>query len=279
MTYDDPLESIRGCYYAVMDGAGNDFVIVDLRQGGTMTDKAIAALANRDGIYGCDQVIGIEDGPAMKIWNADGSVAEACGNASRCVAEILMREEGTSAVTFGSPAGQLSAKRRDKMVSVDMGEPRLRWDQIPISHPTSDTTALPVPTDILTRFGLIAPVGVNMGNPHAVFFIDNADPFPLELMGPEVEEHPLFPEKVNVTVASKAEAGFRARTWERGVGITKACGTAACAVLVSAVRTKLSASRSGLVHVDGGTLMIAWDEHTNRVTMAGPTKLHEQGTL
>jgi len=275
---DQPLETLAGCPFAIMDGAGNDFVIVDLRHGGEMTPEAAKHLGDRDGDFGCDQIIGLAQGPKMLIWNADGSEAGACGNAARCVADWVLRETGAETCQFESPTGLLQAARRNNLIEVDMGEPRLAWNEIPITAETDDTAALPLPTDILNKYQVIAPVGVSMGNPHAVFFVDDAERFTLEPFGAEVEVHPLFPDRVNVTVASKAEAGFRTRTWERGVGITKACGTAACATVVAAVRLGQS-MRSSLVHADGGTLMIRWDEDTNRVFMAGPTKLHEQGTL
>ncbi|NRA29888.1 MAG: diaminopimelate epimerase [Parvularculaceae bacterium] len=275
---DDPLAPLAGRDFALMDGAGNDFVIVDLRRGGDITPEAAQHLADRDGIFGGDQIIGLVAGPKMLIWNADGSEAGACGNAARCVADWLLRETGTDSVEFDSPSGMLRAARKGGMIEVDMGAPRLEWDEIPIAEECADTTALPLPTDVLNKWQVIAPVGVSMGNPHAIFFVDDAEALELEKFGAEVEVHPMFPDRVNVTLASKADAGFRTRTFERGVGITKACGTAACATLVAAVRIG-QAVRSSLIHADGGTLMIRWDEDTNHVFLAGPTKLHERGVL
>lgn len=275
----DPLLSLQGCPFFVMDGAGNDFVIVDLRQGGEMTAEAARYLGHRQGPFGCDQIIGIVEGPAMAIWNADGSEAGACGNAARCVASLLFDERGGTKLTFGSPSGQLSASRGDGLIEVDMGEPRFAWNRIPIAEEIDDTGALPLPAAVLEPYGLEAPVGVSMGNPHAVFFVEDAEAAPLHAFGPVIEIHPLFPDRVNVSVASPAgDSTLRVRTWERGVGITKACGTAACAVQVAAAQTG-RAGRMGVIEADGGTLGIIWDEASGHVLMAGPIRLHRKGTF
>lgn len=274
-----PLASLAGCPFRVMDGAGNDFVIVDMRAGGRMTEAAARFLGDRLGPYGCDQVIGITEGPFMQIWNADGSPAGACGNAARCVADILMEEAGSADMRFGSPAGVLAASRDARgMVTVDMGSPRWSWEEIPLSRPVAETRALPLPADLLAAHGLDAPVGISMGNPHAVFFVADAEAIALDRLGPRVETDPLFPGRANVTVASPRGGGFRTRTWERGVGITRACGTAACATLVAAVRTGRK-ERSAAIEADGGRLAISWDAGSGRVLMAGPVRLHRLGTL
>ncbi|MEM9838646.1 MAG: diaminopimelate epimerase [Pseudomonadota bacterium] len=275
---DDALKNLAGCPYWVMDGAGNDFVVVDMRAGGFMTSDAARYLGDREGPFGCDQIIGIVYGTSMLIWNQDGTEAGACGNAARCVAWLLMDEVKSNLATFGSPGGTLQAKRDGERVTVDMGTPRLEASQIPVAEPCDDTSLLPLSPGLLAKYGLNRPVGVSMGNPHAVFFVDDAEAMPLEALGPEIETHPLFPDRVNVTVASAQPRGFRARTWERGVGITKACGTAACATLVAAVR-RGHAHRKAQIEADGGTLTIAWDEDTGRVTMTGPVQLHQHGVF
>jgi diaminopimelate epimerase len=282
VTSSPALAPLSGCPFFVMDGAGNDFVMVDLRAGGRMTEEAARFLGDRRGPFGCDQIIGIAENdsrPAMLIWNADGSEAAACGNAARCVAELLMTERGEDAIRFGSPAGELSAKRLGERVAVDMGRPRLRWDEIPLSQKLPQTLQLPVDEGVLERYGLTPPVGVSMGNPHAVFFVADAEAEPLASFGPLIEHDPLFPDRVNCSVASIGENGrIRLRTWERGVGLTMACGTAACASLVAAHRIELLGRRAE-VRADGGELLIAWDNETGRVEMAGPTKLHRRGTF
>lgn len=273
------LEPLAGCPFAIMDGAGNDFVIADLREGGMMTAAAARHLGDRAGPFGCDQVITIEPGPAMGIWNADGSRAGACGNAARCVAKLLLDEQGGDAITFGSPAGPLQAVMHgDLLVDVDMGEPRFAWDEIPLGAPVESTLHLPLPESLLARFGLAAPAGVSMGNPHAVFFVEDSEAAALTTFGPLVETDPLFPDRCNVSVVSRRGGALRVRTWERGVGITKACGTAACASLVAAHRLGL-AGREANVIADGGTLTIRWDETSGHVHMAGPVRLHRRGTF
>ncbi|GGY47466.1 diaminopimelate epimerase [Parvularcula lutaonensis] len=274
----DPLEPLEGRPFWIMDGAGNDFVIVDLRDGGTMTTDAARALGDRSGPYGCDQVIGLIEGPAMRIWNADGSEAGACGNAARCIASLLFDEEGGEILRFGSPSGELHASRASGQIEVDMGAPRLGWRDIPLSEAVDDTIALPLPPGLLQRHGLEPPAGVSMGNPHAVFFVTDAEATDLAAFGPTIENHALFPERCNVSVVSREDGGLRLRTWERGVGITRACGTAACATLVSAARRGLT-GRSSAIRADGGTLHITWDEKTGHVLMAGPVQLRRKGVF
>jgi diaminopimelate epimerase len=265
-----------------MDGAGNDFVVVDLRRGGEMSEAAARHLGDRSGPFGCDQIIGIASGSdtaMMLIWNADGSEAGACGNAARCVADLLMEERTADSISFGSPSGPLAARRAaDQLVAVDMGRPRLAWHEIPVSRELSQTLELPVDASVLDRYGLTAPVGVSMGNPHAVFFVADAEREPLAAFGPLIEHDPLFPDRVNCSVASIQNGVIRLRTWERGVGVTRACGTAACASLVAASRLDLLGRRAKVV-ADGGELAISWDERTGRVEMAGPTRLHRSGVL
>lgn len=277
----DALGPLAGQPFFVMDGAGNDFVVVDLRDGGAMSAEAARALGDRDGPFGCDQVITLtrdENRVSMAIWNADGSEAGACGNAARCVADILMTESGSDRVTFGSPSGDLAAALREGLIEVDMGIPRLAWSEIPVAREVEDTRRLPLSPALLRDFDLPQPAGVSMGNPHAVFLVEDAEAAPLEAFGPLVETDPFFPDRVNCSVASIGGGHIRLRTWERGVGITKACGTAACAALVSAHRLGLS-GREAEIRADGGTLRIRWPETSGRVLMAGPTRLHRRGVF
>ncbi|MEM9421361.1 MAG: diaminopimelate epimerase [Pseudomonadota bacterium] len=283
----EALHPLDGCPYWLMDGVGNDFVIVDIRGGGKMTGGAARTLGERSGPFGCDQIISLEragSDTAMGIWNADGSTAGACGNAARCVGWLLMEGQGTNKVRFGAPGGVLEASRTsrktgDKDITVDMGEPKLHWQQIPLAEQMDDTRFIDIKLGPIDNPVLWGPSAVSMGNPHCVFFIPDAEIQPLERFGPLVENHPLFPDRANVTVATVREDGtIRARTWERGVGITDACGTAACATLVSAHRRRLT-GREATVEMDGGPLHIHWRETDDHVLMTGAVRLSGLGII
>ncbi len=255
-----------------MHGLGNDFVIFDGRQEPVkLTAAAISAMGDRRRGVGFDQLI-IIDPPKtagtdafMRIYNADGSEVGACGNATRCVAKLLIDESKKEGVTLETKAARLEAVMRKDKVSVDMGKAYLEWKDIPISH-EEDTLSLSISEGVLKH-----PVAVNVGNPHAVFFLQNNDieKVPLEKLGPKVENHSLFPEKVNVEIAHVINrAKIRMRVWERGVGITEACGTGACAVAVAGVRRGLT-QRKVTVVLDGGELEIEWRESDGHVVMTG----------
>ncbi|MEO1657423.1 MAG: diaminopimelate epimerase [Pseudomonadota bacterium] len=279
-TNQDPLGPLRGHPFLIMDGAGNDFVIADLRNGGVMTEAAAIELGDREGMWGADQIIALRQKggkPLMEIRNTDGSVAGACGNAARCVASILFEETDDETVTFGSPSGDLHAERLEESnVQVNMGPPRLEWQDVPLAEEAEDTRFVELPQGLLGPFGLKPPSCLSMGNPHAVFFVPDADKAEIEVFGPVIETNAAFPDRVNVSVASLTKEGLRVRTWERGVGMTRACGTAACASLVSAVRRNL-VPRQAEIRADGGFIDITWDEETNDVLMAGPVHLHRKG--
>jgi diaminopimelate epimerase len=278
------LDTLSGLPFRKMNGLGNDFVIVDLR--GTdvkMTAEAAKALGDRNGPYGCDQIITIENHGSdvfMGIHNADGSEAGACGNAARCFGWILMGETGEDAVTFLTPAGPSTAARLgEKRISVDMGEPKLHWQDIPLAEQMDDTRFIDVKLGPIDNPVLWGPSAVNMGNPHCVFFVDDVDEHALDKFGPMIEHHPLFPERANVSIAQVvSDYEIRLRVWERGVGITKACGTAACAALVSAHRRRLTARKATIV-LDGGPLAIEWRESDDHVIMAGPIELEYEGVI
>jgi diaminopimelate epimerase len=249
-----------------MHGLGNDFVIFDAREAPLEMDGARArALADRGTGIGCDQLILLEPSDKadvrMRIWNADGGEVEACGNASRCVALLLQGEAGgTSRIeTLG---GLVTAWNERGIATVDMGEPRFGWDEVPIAYPL-DTAALPTGWEDLQ-----SPFAVNVGNPHVVFFVDRAEAVELERLGPLIERDPLFPEGVNVNVASIEEERIRLRVWERGVGLTQACGTGACATAVAAISRGLATSTAE-VRLPGGTLLIAWQPGSS-ILMSGP---------
>lgn len=266
--------------YFKMNGCGNDFVILDARARGTMalSPEQARAIADRNTGLGCDQVIAIErsaEGDAfMRIWNADGGRIDACGNATRCVAWLLMEEGGAVSRRIETPAGMLYAERAgERLIAVDMGVPLLRWDEIPLAHAMA--------TDRMDYAvnGFEAPGAVNMGNPHVVFFVDDAGAVPIETLGPRIEHDALFPQRVNVEFAEvRSLRRIRMRVWERGAGVTKACGTGACATVVAAHRQG-RAERKVEVLVDGGSLEIEWRAGDDHVLMTGPIELESTGEL
>ena len=263
-----------------MHGLGNDFVILDARsQPLDLGPEGARAIADRRTGVGCDQVIVLqppESGLAdtrMRIFNADGGEVAACGNGARCVAAMVMEEQGNRHVIIETVAGLLDGEAAgDGMISVDMGPAALDWRDIPLAKPI-DTLHLGIGNGQLKD-----PVAVSMGNPHAVFFVDDAAAVALEASGPVLERHPLFPEYTNVEAAQVRPSGdIRVRVWERGVGITRACGSGACATLVAAHRRGLT-DRAADVELDGGRLRIEWLPD-NHVLMTGPVARTFSGTL
>ena len=263
-----------------MHGLGNDFVILDARRREiALGAERVRAIANRRTGIGCDQLIVLHnpaDGAAdaaFSIHNADGGEAEACGNAARCVAWMAMEESGRDTARLETGAGTLAARRAGPLsVTVDMGEPRFDWRDIPLAS-AADTLHLP-----LARGPLEDPVAVSMGNPHAVFFVDDADAVDLAALGPSLEHDPMFPERANIGVAEpRGPDRMRLRVWERGAGLTMACGTGACAALAAAHRRGL-AGRRATMELDGGPLEIVWGED-GRVAMTGPVAIAFRGTL
>jgi diaminopimelate epimerase len=259
--------------FTKMHGLGNDFVVLDAREGLPLAidEGTVRALADRRTGIGCDQLIVIEPGARadlrMRIFNHDGGEVEACGNATRAVGLLL----GTAA-TIETLGGDLAVSPDGADISVDMGEPRFEWDQIPLTY-AMDTLAMPVGWD-----GLDTPVAINVGNPHAVFFVADCHGIELERLGPEIEHDPLFPERVNVNVATiESRTRIALRVWERGVGETRACGTGACATAVGAMRRSL-VERSVTVAMTGGELRIEWG-NDNRITMTGPAAISFTGSF
>ena len=247
-----------------MHGLGNDFVVLDARAQALpqLTQGFAAELADRRTGIGCDQVIVIEPSDVadfrMRIFNADGGEVAACGNATRAVG--LLHGGPARIETL---AGILAASPTENGIEVDMGVPRFGWDEIPLAY-AMDTLTMPVGWEDLD-----APTAVNVGNPHAIFFVANTSAIDLERLGPKIEHDPLFPERVNVNVATvEARDTIRLRVWERGVGETRACGTGACATAIGAMRRGL-ADRTVRVSLPGGDLTIAWS-NDGRVTMTGP---------
>jgi diaminopimelate epimerase len=271
---------MSGRAFIKMHGLGNDFVVIDARAQPLMMDDAQArAIADRKTGVGCDQFIVIEPpkngstAAAMRIRNADGGEVEACGNASRCVAQLLMREQRTNRVAIDTAAGVIVAEDAgDGRIAVDMGPARVEWREIPLAR-AMDTLHLD-----LALGPLGDPVAVNVGNPHAVFFVPDAEAIDLKTLGPQLERHALFPERCNIEAATVlSPTRIRMRVWERGVGVTRACGTGACATLVAAARRGLT-GRNAEVVLDGGPLAIEWlpDGH---VRMTGPVATSFTGVL
>jgi diaminopimelate epimerase len=234
-----------------MHGLGNDFVIVDARQEPFEVTPTLArAIADRRIGVGCDQLIVLEPSETadlrMRIWNSDGGEVESCGNATRCVVQL------TGAQRIDSDGGLLEGEDLGAEIEVAIGEPRFNWDDIPLAY-AMDTNALPMAWD-----GLEHPIALSVGNPHLVFFVGELDSVPIEEIGPTIENDAAFPQRINVNVAQVEADGVRLKTWERGAGLTLACGTGACATAVAAIRSK-RASSPVKVSMPGGSLTIAWE--------------------
>jgi len=259
--------------FTKMNGLGNDFVVLDARAHALppLDSEIVRALADRRLGIGCDQLVLLEPSAeadfAMRIFNCDGGEVEACGNATRAVALMVGGN-----CTIATSAGLLHASAAGDGVAVDMGVPRFDWDAIPVSYPM-DTLSMPVGWEELER-----PVGVNVGNPHVVFFVPDNDAVQLDRLGPLIENDPLFPEKVNVNVATVEDREtIRLRVWERGAGLTRACGTGACATAVAAMRRDL-VGRAVEVILPGGSLDIEWGAD-DRITMIGPAEESFRGSF
>jgi diaminopimelate epimerase len=275
--------------FVKMNGLGNDFVVVEARgEPFRPTAEAVRAIADRERGIGCDQLIAIEPSSGadafMRIWNADGGEVAACGNASRCVGWLLMQAKGESQAHIDTLAGPLTTwAAGPKAVTVDMGAPRLHWRDIPLAE-DMDTRGVELQVGPIDAPHLHTPGCVSMGNPHAVFFVANAEKAPVREVGSLIEHHMLFPEGVNVGFAEVQTADrIRLRVWERGAGETKACGTGACAAVVAAHRRGL-ANRRATVVLDGGELRIEWREddgpgQPGHVLMSGPIAVEFTGHL
>ncbi len=248
-----------------MHGLGNDFIVLDARETplpGALTNAKVAALADRRTGIGCDQFIVLEPATkatcTMRIFNQDGGEVDACGNATRAIGLLL-----GEAATISTNGGMLATTPVDGGISVELEAPRLDWQAIPLAY-AMDTLDMPLGWGELER-----PVAVNVGNPHAIFFVPDCDAVPLEELGPEIEHDSVFPERVNVNVATVVDQQtIRLRVWERGVGLTRACGTGACATAIGAMRRGL-VDKEVTVHLPGGTLQITWNDHGG-ITMVGP---------
>ncbi len=269
-----------GIPFVKMHGLGNDFVVLDARARPLgWSEEGYRRVADRRTGIGCDQFMvlrpPLRDGDVfMEIRNADGGEVEACGNGTRCVAALLFDERGRGEAAVETVAGILLAARSPGgAVRVDMGPARLGWDEIPLAGP-ADTLRLD-----LDCGPLAGPTATNVGNPHATFFVEDAEAVDLESWGPRIEHDPAFPERANVGVAHmEGRDTMRLRVWERGVGITRACGTGACAAVAAAVRRRLGDRRME-VRLDGGPLGIEWRESDGHLLMTGPAAVSFRGEL
>ncbi|MEN8837000.1 MAG: diaminopimelate epimerase [Celeribacter marinus] len=256
--------------FVKMHGLGNDFVIFDSRgMDARVTPKLAKAIGDRNRGVGFDQLAEIKDGEGTDIsldfWNSDGSRAGACGNATRCVAWLMMQESGNNSVTIRTERGVLHAVRAGDEVSVNMGHPQRDWHEVPLSHAV-DTDHLPLTGD---------PVAVGMGNPHVVFFVDDIAGVDVAAQGVAVEHDPLFPQRTNVEFAQvRGHDEIRMRVWERGAGITLACGSGACATAVAAAERGLT-GRTVRMEVDGGWMTLDWRD--DGVWMTGPVQFVFKG--
>jgi diaminopimelate epimerase len=274
--YKAPMTAFRK-----MHGLGNDFVVFDARNREFALEPRLArALADRREGIGCDQVIVIAPGQDhidafMRIYNADGGEVESCGNAARCVARLLMEEGDTTHVRLDSPGGLLDCTDAGGgNVTVDIGEPHLGWREIPLAQDV-DTKSF-----VLTVDGAaLTASAVSVGNPHCILFVEDAERAAVSDLGPKIEHLPMFPARTNVEFVSPiSRTRLRMRVWERGVGITRACGTGACATAVAAVRLGLAERRVDIV-LDGGTLALEWRESDGHVLMTGPVALAYTGEV
>ena len=268
-----------------MNGLGNEIVVVDMRReaGAVSAAEARAAAQPAGAPYDQLMTLHVARTPGtdayVRIYNNDGSEAGACGNGMRCIADLLFKETGKSALTFETKAGLLNAwKGAAPLVStVDMGKPRFAWNEIPLAEAFHDTRAIELQIGPIDQPILHSPSAVSMGNPHAIFWVDDVEAYDLGKIGPLLENHPIFPERANISLAQvRSREHIVIRTWERGAGLTKACGSAACAAAVAAARLRRT-GRKVTVTMPGGDLLIEWRERDDHVLMTGPVAYEYQG--
>lgn len=269
-----------------MNGLGNEIVVIDARAGNLALDADAARLIGNPATGpGCDQIMVIEPGKRgadvwTSIWNNSGEEVEACGNGARCVAAYLYRDGIAGPITMGTLGGTVVATDAGNgNITIDMGAPRFDWRDIPLAEEIRDTRAIELQIGPIDAPILHSPSVANVGNPHAIFWVDDPERFDLEKIGPMLENHPMFPQRANISLAHVIDrATIRTRVWERGAGATRACGTAACAIAVSAARTGRT-GRDVTVHLPGGPLHIAWRETDDHILMTGPTEFEFSGDI
>ncbi|MDK1375890.1 MULTISPECIES: diaminopimelate epimerase [unclassified Sinorhizobium] len=273
--------------FARMNGLGNKILVVDMRGRKDRVTPHAAIALNADPATEFDQIMAIHDPKAagtdawIDIINSDGTMAQACGNGTRCVVQALAAETGKKAFLFHTVAGLLEAKEHeDGTISVDMGSPRFGWNEIPLAEEFHDTRRIELQIGPIDDPVLHSPSVASMGNPHAIFWVDDdVWSYELDRFGPLLENHPIFPERANISIARvRSRDEMDLRTWERGAGLTLACGSAACAAAASGARTGRT-ERTVTVNVPGGPLLIEWRERDDHVVMTGPAEWEWSGTV
>lgn len=265
--------------YLKMNGLGNDFVVFDARKRAlNLTEDVVRWISDPEQGPGCDQLIVMENSPSgadvfMRVYNAEGGMVPSCGNATRCVGALLAQEMGKQDISIETSPGILLAHVMGDIVRVDMGVPLLRWDQIPLSEEFEDTIGIELQIGPIDDPIVHTPSVVNVGNPHAIFWVDNIDDYDLARFGPMLENHPMFPERANITLAQVDSADhITIKVWERGAGLTRACGTAACATVVAGVRRGLT-DRKVTITLPGGDLAMEWRASDSHIFMTGAWEL------
>src|ERR1700730_3138383 len=281
-----PLSPLANRLIVKMNGLGNEIVIADLRGIGlTVSVPEARAIGRGDGLA-FDQLVVLHEPRAsgtdafVTIYNSDGSQAETCGNGTRCVAFILMRGTPRERIVLETAAARLECLRMAETIfMVDMGRPRLAWNEIPLRDPFHDTRKIELQIGPIDAPVLHTPSVVNMGKAHAIFWVDDIEAYDLSKIGPLLENHPIFPERANISLAHvTSRAHIALKVWERGTGLTRACGSADCAALVAAARKGLT-GQSAIVSLPGGDLDIEWRESDGHVTMTGPVEFEFETRL
>lgn len=279
------MSTLSAIPFRKMNGLGNDFVVLDARvRPLAISEMQAKAIADRKTGIGCDQLIVMENSSRadvrMRIWNAEGGEVESCGNASRCIADIVMVEKGTSSVTIDTMGGMLMARQAGKhLVTIDQGKPRFDWKDIPLSESFPDTRHIELQVGPIDAPLIHSPSVVNVGNPHCIFWVNDLDVVDLAKVGPMIENHPLFPQRTNVELAKVVTRDHIVlKVWERGTGLTKACGTAACAVMAASYRLKMIEAECR-VTLPGGDLFMAINPDNGHVLMTGPLEYEYEAML
>jgi diaminopimelate epimerase len=270
-----------------MNGLGNEIVVVDLRHSKATVTAEEARAAAQPPAAAYDQMMTLHaprtpgTDAFVRIYNNDGSEVGACGNGTRCIASLLFEETGKNALTLETKAGLLNCRKAEApgLVTVDMGKPRFAWNEIPLAEQFRDTRGIELQIGPIDKPILHTPSVVSMGNPHAIFWVDDVNAYDLAQIGPLLENHPIFPERANITLANiKSRDHIVIRTWERGAGLTQACGSAACAAAVAAARLKRT-DRKVRITLPGGDLFVDWGASDDHVLMTGPVEFEGKGTF
>jgi diaminopimelate epimerase len=281
------MSALENRTFVKMNGLGNEILVLDLRDDPVAVKPEEARALARPGAVPFDQIMALYPPRTpgtdafVRIFNSDGSEVGACGNGMRCIASLVARESGKKVVNFETNAGLSSCRIEDQpdTVTVDMGKPRFGWQEIPLAEEFRDTRHIELQVGPIDNPVLHSPSAVNVGNPHAIFWVDDVGAYDLARFGPLLENHPIFPERANISVCQiRARDHLIVRTWERGAGLTRACGSAASAAAVAASRLK-QADRKVRVTLPGGDLFVEWRERDDHVLMTGPVELEFQGKL